>query len=146
MSVGAGDIELVVDDGVVLIGTLEAADDNEELGLIAIEEVPELLEEEAVANDDEEELVLTIGELDIEEGLLAVDVAAVDEMLRIEEDVIAEEEPLEVGEATMDEDELLLAEELDAMLNELESETAPATLRAAFVAPLYTNAPEVDFG
>lgn len=71
---------------------------------------------------------------------------AMDEMLRIEDDVIAEEELLEAEEATMGEDELLLAEELDAVLDELESETAPATLTAAFVAPLYTKPPDVDFG
>jgi hypothetical protein len=100
----------------------------------------------AIAENVDDEIVLTMEELDIE-GLVAVDIAAaVDELLRDEDDAIAEDELVEVREATMEEAELLLGEELEAGLDELESDTAPATLSAAFVAPLYTNTPDVDFG
>ena len=100
-----------------------------------------------VADGDDDELVPIMLELDIE-VLLAIDVEAVvvDELVRVDDDVIiADDELLELDTEPATDDELLLADDDDDELNELESETGPATLNAALVAPLYTKAPLDDF-
>lgn len=59
--------------------------------------------------------------------------------------IITEDELLELDTDPATDDELLLTEDDVDDLDELESETALATLNAALVAPLYTNAPLDDF-
>ena len=91
-------------------------------------------------------LVPVMAELEDDEELVPVEELAItlEELLLVEEDVITAEELLDADEVARIVDALLLAEEL-AMVDELESDTAPATRRPAFVAPSYTKTPGEDF-
>lgn len=91
-------------------------------------------------------LVPTIEELDdVEVPVLADElVIALEELLLVEEGVVTVEELLNVDEAAITVDELVTAEGV-AIVDELDSDTAPATRRPAFVAPSYTKTPGEDF-
>lgn len=111
-------VELDVDDAVLAI------DDGARLDVLLFVE-------------DEDE-VATIELVDDE-------LATIEELLRVDdEEELARVEDEE--ELAVTEEELLRAEEDDTIVDELKSETAPATLKPAFVVPSYTNAPDAALG